>query len=59
MKHNPHLSFSPVAVSFRAATSIPGLRGSKSSGDLDIDFYSIQGNEENSLFPEEIEVNFN
>jgi hypothetical protein len=47
------MSFSPEAVKFRAATSIPkATRNKNFKNDLDIDFYSIRGNEENTLFSE-------
>ena len=47
------MSFSPEAVKFRAATSIPkATRNKNFKNDLDIDFYSIRGNEENTLYSE-------
>ena len=58
VKHNPHYSLSPA---FRAEStrglSRNGLRsssGSRFEPNLDVDFYSIEGNEDNSLFDQDI-----
>merc|ERR1711871_209106 len=59
VKHNPHFSMSPA---FRAQSARGMSRsGLRSSGggtlfepNLDIDFFSIEGNEDNSLFEKEI-----
>ena len=50
VKHNPHASFSPA---FRAASARGMSRDQSRSGfesDIDVDFYSIRGNEDSSLF---------
>lgn len=61
VKHNPHLSMSPVmrAQSARTLDSRNGLRSSGGMGmafepNIDVDFFSLQGNDENSLFEQEM-----
>lgn len=50
VKHNPHASFSPA---FRAVSARGMSRGGSRGGyepDLDVDFYSMRGNEDSTLF---------